>query len=160
EKKIYRTSKKDGNVIVLDVFILIKSIYEEFNDLDLQSVGPEQTIIHLKNETRKANILLAVMVWIILFIGTAMTIMNFHYDVSMHEVQQKLHFILTGENNEFPLWIQVPYSFGLGVGTILFFNHWFKHRFSEEPSPLEVEIYNYQQNLNQYLGFHENKLDD
>ncbi len=49
-----------------------------------------------------------------------MTIMNFHYDVSMQPVQQKLHFILTGVENEYPLWIQIPYSIGLGLGTVLF----------------------------------------
>src|SRR5699024_4221207 len=87
-------------------------------------------------------------------------IMNFHYDVSMQEVQQKLHFLITGEKTEFPLWIQIPYSIGLGVGMLLFFNHWFNKRFNEEPSSLEIEIYNYQQNLDQYLGHYENKVND
>src|SRR5690625_6783496 len=88
-----------------------------------------------------------------------MTIMNFHYDVSMQEVQQKLHYLFTGEQNEFPLWIQIPYSFGLGIGMLLFFNHWFKKRFNEEPSPLEVELFNYQQDLDNYVNHYENKLD-
>lgn len=160
DKAIYRTSKKDHNVIIIDVFIIIKSIREDFPEADIQAIGPEQTIIRIASPTNKPKIALAIIVWFILFIGTAMTIMNFHYDVSMQQVQQKLHFILTGETNEFPLWIQIPYSIGLGVGTILFFNHWFKRRFNEEPSPLEVEIFNYQQNLNHYLTFYENKLDD
>lgn len=89
-----------------------------------------------------------------------MTIMNFHYDVSMQEVQQKIHYLLTGKHSKYPLWIQIPYSFGLGVGMLLFFNHWFKKRFNEEPSPLEIELFNYQQDLNQYVMHYENKLDD
>ncbi len=160
ERLIYRVTKKDNNVIVIDGFLVIKDILLEFPDLDVQLVGPEQTVIHIAQKPAKSNIFLATLVWILLFIGTAMTIMNFHYDVSMQEVQQKLHFILTGENNEFPLWIQIPYSLGLGVGTLLFFNHWFNRRFNEEPSPLEVEIFNYQQNLDNYLIVHENKLNE
>lgn len=160
ERPVYRVTKKDNNVIIIDGFLVIKDILVEFSDLDIQLVGPEQTVVRMTQKPVKTNVFLAIIVWLILFIGTAMTIMNFHYDVSMQEVQQKLHYILTGENNEFPLWIQIPYSIGLGAGTLLFFNHWFNRRFNEEPSPLEVEIYNYQQNLDDYLILHENKLNE
>lgn len=159
-KPIYRISDKDLNILVIDVFLIIKELIKEFPELDIQSVGPDQTVIRIEKKKKKANLFIAVLIWLLLFIGTAMTIMNFHYDVSMQEVQQKLHYILTGEENEFPLWIQIPYSLGLGLGTLLFFNHWFNKRFNEEPSPLEIEISNYQTELNQYLVMHENELDE
>ena len=50
-----------------------------------------------------------------------------------------------------------PIRIGLGLGMILFFNHVFKKRLNEEPSPLEVEMFNYQQDLDQYVIMHENK---
>ncbi|MCM3738813.1 stage V sporulation protein AA [Oceanobacillus luteolus] len=159
-KPIYRMSKKDNNIIVIDSFLIIKELMAEYKELDVQSVGPAQTVIRIETKKKKANLFIAVVIWILLFIGTAMTIMNFHYDVSMQEVQQKLHYILTGVENEFPLWIQVPYSLGLGIGTLLFFNHWFNKRFNEEPSPLEVEIENYQADVDQYLILHENRIDE
>ncbi|MNP81772.1 hypothetical protein D3C76_1802270 [compost metagenome] len=34
---------------------------------------------------------------------------------------------------------------------IIFFNHLFKKKWNEEPTPLEVEMYLYQENLNQYV---------
>jgi stage V sporulation protein AA len=40
---------------------------------------------------------------------------------------------------------------------ILFFNHIFKKRINEEPSPLEMEMFNYQQNIDQYVIMYENK---
>lgn len=160
DRPVYRVSKEDNNVIVIDAFIIIKSLLEEFPELEIKSIGPEQTVIRIEINKKRSNLLVAIIVWLLLFIGTAMTIMNFHYDVSMQEVQQKLHYILTGEENEFPLWIQIPYSLGLGVGTLLFFNHWFNKRFNEEPSPLEVEISNYQNDLDNYLIQNENKLND
>jgi len=76
----------------------------------------------------------------------------------MEEVQQRLHYLLTGEEVEHPFWIQIPYSIGLGVGMILFFNHLFKKRINEEPSPLEVEMFKYQQDLDEYVILHENKM--
>src|SRR5699024_593075 len=157
---IYKITKNDKNIVVIDSFLIIEYINKEFLDVEIQVIVPTHTIIQIEKQKRSSSILFASVVWVILFIGSAMTIMNFHYDVSMQEVQQKLHFLITGEKTEFPLWIQIPYSIGLGVGMLLFFNHWFNKRFNEEPSPLEIEIYNYQQNLDQYLGHYENKVND
>lgn len=160
DRPIYRMSEKDQNIIVIDAFLIISELMKEYEGLDIQSVGPAQTVIRIELRKKRANVSIAILIWLLLFVGTAMTIMNFHYDVSMQEVQQKLHYILTGETNEFPLWIQIPYSLGLGIGTLLFFNHWFNKRFNEEPSPLEIEISNYQADLDYYLILHENKLDE
>lgn len=157
---IYRITKKDKNIVIIESFLIIDHINTVFENLEFQLIGPAQTIIRIKKKRKKTSVLLIACIWLLLFVGTAMTIMNFHYDVSMQEVQQKLHYLLTGKQNEFPLWIQIPYSIGLGLGTLLFFNHWFNKRFNEEPSPLEVEIYNYQQDLDNYLTHYENKLND
>lgn len=158
--KIYRVTKEDKEIVIIDSFLIIKHLNELYPNLEIQLTGPEQTIVKVDKSNKNPNVLVFIFVWLLLFIGTAMTIVNFHYDVSMQEVQQKLHFLLTGEKNEFPLWIQIPYSLGLGIGMILFFNHWFNKRFNEEPSPLEVEIYKYQQSLDDYVNYHENKLND
>jgi len=40
---------------------------------------------------------------------------------------------------------------------VIFFNHAFKKKFNEEPSPLEVEIFNYQQDIDHYILLNENK---
>lgn len=157
---IYRITPKDKSNVVIDSFLIIDHFHAQYRDLEFQLIGPAQTIIQVARNQKKAPIPVVAGVWLLLFIGMAMTIMNFHYDVSMQEVQQKLHFLLTGEENEFPLWIQVPYSIGLGMGMLLFFNHWFKKRFNEEPSPLEIEIYKYQQDLDDYVTHYENKLND
>lgn len=160
EIKIYRVTEKDKEIVIIDSFLIIDYLNRTYPNLEFQLLGPEQCIIRISQYRKSPNIFLVAFVWLLLFIGTAMTIMNFHYDVSMQAVQQKLHYLLTGEENEYPLWIQIPYSFGLGLGMILFFNHWFNKRFNEEPSPLEVEIYNYQKSLDDYINFHENELND
>ncbi|MEC5422343.1 stage V sporulation protein AA [Virgibacillus sp. C22-A2] len=157
---IYRITKKDLNVVIIDSFLIIDHLTTLYEGLEFQLLGPAQTIIRISKNKKPPSIIIVACVWLLLFIGAAMTIMNFHYDVSMQEVQQKLHFILTGDQKEFPLWIQIPYSFGLGIGMLLFFNHWFNKRFNEEPSPLEVEIYNYQQDLDNYINHYENELND
>lgn len=75
----------------------------------------------------------------------------------MQRVHRHLYEMVTGQAVDKPLLLQIPYSLGLGIGMILFFNHWFRKRINEEPSPLEVEMFNYQQSIDQYVILHENK---
>ncbi len=125
--------------------------------MDIQTIGPAQSIIEVIYVKKKVSLPLFIGVWLLLFIGAALAIMNFHEDVSMRQVHQRLYHFVTGEVDPHPLLFQIPYSFGLGLGMILFFNHVFRKRLNEEPSPLEVEMFNYQQDLDQYVIMHENK---
>ncbi len=156
--ELYEIKKEDRNIVIIDVFRVIHQLSQRYENLEFQQVGPNQTIIRIQKPKKSSSILFVALIWLLLFIGAAMAIMNFHYDVSMEEVQQRLHYLMTGEEVEHPFWIQIPYSIGLGVGMILFFNHLFKKRINEEPSPLEVEMFKYQQDLDQYVILHENKL--
>ncbi|MCA1058261.1 stage V sporulation protein AA [Rossellomorea aquimaris] len=154
---IHKVTPSDKNIIVVDVMKVIREICKEHPDLDIQTIGPTQSIIEVIYEKKKVSLPLFIGVWLLLFIGAALAIMNFHEDVSMREVHQRLYHFVTGGVDPHPLLFQVPYSFGLGLGMILFFNHVFRKRLNEEPSPLEVEMFNYQQDLDQYVIMHENK---
>lgn len=155
--QMYEITKSDHNIIIIDYVQVIERVLTEVSDLELQGVGPTQTIIEVLPKQKKVHFALFVIVWMLLFVGAALTIMNFHEDVSMRSVHQKLYTIITGQYVNKPLILQIPYSIGLGLGMVLFFNHFFKKRFNEEPSPLEVEMFNYQQDLDRYVMVNENK---
>ncbi len=154
---IHQIQPKDKSMVVIDVMHVLKEIHKFDPNLDVQTIGAAQTIIEVVYEKKKLSPLLFFLVWVLLFIGAGLAIMNFHEDVSMQQVHQRIYRIVTGEENPQPLLLQIPYSFGLGLGMILFFNHLFKKRINEEPSPLEVEIFNYQLDLDQYVAMNENK---
>jgi stage V sporulation protein AA len=154
---IYQIKNQDRNIIIVDIMKVIAVIAKFNSNIEVQILGPSQTIIEVVYKRKKISSLFFLLIWFLLFFGSMLTIMNFHEDVSMQEVHQKLYKIITGESVEKPLLFQIPYSIGLGVGMILFFNHVFKKRLNEEPSPLEVEMFNYQQDLDQYVIMHENK---
>jgi stage V sporulation protein AA len=154
--QVKKISPKD-HIHIIDVMKVIHFITGIYPDYEVQTVGPPQTIIEVIYKKKGLSIPFFILVWFLLFFGAAMTIMNFHEDVSMQTVHQRLYFIMTGKVVAKPLLFQIPYSIGIGVGMILFFNHVFKKRLNEEPSPLEVEMFNYQQSLDQYVIMHENK---
>lgn len=154
---IYTVQKKDRNIVIIDVMHVMKALMNVVPQDDIQSLGPSQTIVEVVYEEKRWGYLYVPIVWLLLFIGSGLAIMNFHEDVSMQQVQQRLYRVITGKEVEKTLWFQIPYSLGLGLGMILFFNHFFKKRINEEPSPLEVEMFQYQQSLDQYVIMHENK---
>lgn len=154
---IHQIRPEDKHLLVIDLMRVIRQIKESNPHVEIESIGPVQTIIEIIHPRRTPTLFLVGFVWLLLFLGSGLTIMNFHEDVSMLQVHQKVYKIITGETKEYPLLLQIPYSIGIGLGMILFFNRVFKKRLNEEPSPLEVEMFLYQQNLDQYVAIHENK---
>ncbi|MBU7593370.1 stage V sporulation protein AA [Metabacillus halosaccharovorans] len=154
---IHKVQLRDKNMVVIDIMHVLKEIRKFDRQIDIQALGTNQTIVEIVYKKKKLSPLLFCIVWLLLFIGAGLAIMNFHEDVSMQAVHQRIYKIVTGRENDQPLILQIPYSLGLGLGMILFFNHLFKKRINEEPSPLEVEIFNYQLDLDQYVAMNENK---
>lgn len=146
---------EDGNRYVVDMMHVIRAVRTVMPDADVHGIGAGQMLVEIESPKRPANLLLVAFVWLVLFIGSALAIMNFHTDVSMQEVHQRVYELVTGHKNEHPFILQIPYSIGVGAGMILFFNHLFRKRFNEEPSPLELEMFLYQQNLDDYVLTHE-----
>ncbi len=154
---VYQVKPEDGDLIIIDVMQVIKKLRSVYPDAPLEVQGASQIIVEVMNPRKSPNLLLVTLVWLVLFVGAGLAIMNFHTDVSMLQVHQRLYYLITGKTNLQPLLLQIPYSIGIGLGMILFFNHIFKKRINEEPSPLEVELFLYQQSLDQYYIRHENK---
>lgn len=157
---IYEQEAIKHHELIIDGLFIIKKIQQIFPHIQIRLIGETYTVASVKKKVNHKHKIFVPIIWLILFIGSAMTIMNFHHDVGMQEVQQKIHYMLTGQKNKYPLWIQIPYSVGLGIGMILFFNYWFTKRFNKEPSPLEVEMFKYDQDIAQYKHYQATKNDD
>ncbi|MET3682384.1 stage V sporulation protein AA [Alkalibacillus flavidus] len=155
---IHDVQSTDHTYKVIDIYHVIEKLKHLYPDVEVETVGASQTVLALEQRKPTLYPLYIFFVWTLLFIGAAMAVMNFHYDVSMPDVQAHLHDMMARDVDRSVLWLQIPYSIGLGLGMVLFFNHFFKKKFNEEPSPLEVEMFNYDQNLYQYVTFNENEL--
>ncbi|MRN53450.1 stage V sporulation protein AA [Paenibacillus monticola] len=150
---LLQPEQSDGNLILIDLLMVIPRIQELLPKADIEPIGEGKTIVQIEGpvEARKPSMALFVLVWLLLFFGSALTIMNFHADVSMQEVQIRIVEMLTGHRDEHPYAFQVAYSLGIGFGMVIFFNHLFKKKWNEEPTPLEVEMYLYQKNIDHYV---------
>jgi len=138
--------------VLVDMLAIVNAVRQRYPDMEIECYGEPHALIELAGTARvRQRRALLPIVLILLFIGSGLTIMNFHADVSMLEVHRKLYKLITGVDNPHPLILQVPYSLGLGAGMMIFFNRVFKKKLNEEPDPLEVEMYLYQENVRHYL---------
>lgn len=151
EMQLYRHHAGDGNRVVIDMLQIVKAIRQARPGLTVEAYGDPQVLIMVSKKPVKPRIVVLLFAWLLLFFGAGLAIMNFHVDVSMKEVHIRLVELITGERTEHPLWFQIPYSVGIGLGMTVFFNHLFRKRFNQEPNPLEVELFTYQENVNTYV---------
>jgi stage V sporulation protein AA len=148
---LHKPVRGDGNLILIDMLNVVAKIRERLPEASIEHFGEPHTLVEIIAERKQAGWLLFAVVWLLLFFGSGLAIMNFHEDVSMPAVQQRIVYLITGRAIEHPYILQIPYSIGLGLGMVVFFNHLFKKKINEEPSPLDVEIFKYEESVAQYV---------
>ncbi|MCG7383649.1 stage V sporulation protein AA [Paenibacillus sp. ACRRY] len=155
ELELLRPGPEDGNLILIDILQIIPQIRRMLPEVTVELIGSGHTLVEVVAGTGKPSKSLFILVWLLLFFGSALTIMNFHADVNMQEVQIRIVEMITGRRDEHPYLFQVAYSIGIGLGMAVFFNHLFKKKWNEEPTPLEVEMFLYQQNVDKFVVIEE-----
>jgi stage V sporulation protein AA len=84
----------------------------------------------------------------IAFLGAAYSIMSYNTDVGATQLLNQLHQLYTGSAPTGPTIGMLAYSIGLCIGIIIFFNHGIMNKLSDDPTPLQVQMRLYEQNVN------------
>ncbi|AOY76763.1 stage V sporulation protein AA [Clostridium formicaceticum] len=152
----YKMNHAQGQkTYVISMLSIISLIKNQFPNITVHVLGEPDILmifqdVEVKNRD-KTKLIRVVCICFLLFVGSATAIINFHSDVDMPQTQKTIYRIITGKETDQLLLLQIPYSLGIGTGMSIFFNHVFKKRINNEPSPLEVEVHLYQENMDQYI---------
>ena len=92
-----------------------------------------------------------IFVALISFFGTAFTIMAFHNDIGINDVFTKVYEMVMGQQGDGYGILELAYSLGLAIGIIVFFNHIGGRRITKDPTPIEVEMRIYEEDVNKAL---------
>lgn len=143
-EKVFKIPLKIRKNYVVSITDIIKIIKKKFPDYSVINLGEKDTIIDyspvIVKENQFLKILRIIFVCIVLFMGAATAIMSFHSDAQIPDVFKNYYKIFFGYELDNPKIIAVPYSIGLAVGIIVFFNHLGNIKITRDPTPIEVEM--------------------
>ena len=92
----------------------------------------------------------------IVFFGAGFAIMTFNEDVSVTELFEKIN-MLVGETEIGLKTIQLTYGLGMAIGITTFYNHFGKKRKKNEPTPIELKMKQYENDIKEYMTSEEEK---
>ncbi len=157
--KIHRFRHDGQPRVVISILKIIEQLTKLCPGIMVESVGETDIIIekaslqHDKPSQKYgawAYIKIA-FVALICFFGSAFTIMAFHNDVGLGDVLSRIYELVMGVESDGYTAIEISYSVGLAAGIIIFYNHIGGKRLTSDPTPLEVEMRNYERDVNQAL---------
>jgi stage V sporulation protein AA len=135
-----------GRYRVLPLTSVVRAVSEAAPEAEIHILGANDVVLRGRTAAPRLGGLLAAAAWLLLLVGGAMTMLNFHADVGMSAAHRELYRLLTGHTADHPLLLEIPYAVGVGLGVLLFF----RPR-GGEPGPLELETARYERSLHAYL---------
>ena len=152
--KLHRFKKDEPKRQVIGLLKIIEEIEKICPNADVQSVGEAAVMVEYVNVNRHKGPLQAVklvFVAMVSFFGTSFTIMAFHNDIGINDVFTKIYEMVMGRQGDGYGILELAYSLGLAIGIIVFFNHIGGRRITKDPTPIEVEMRIYEEDVNKAL---------
>lgn len=146
--ELYRFNHEHAEVF--SIMKVIALIQETYPNVWIINCGEEDFVVEYVKSTVNSPIkekLKLILISIIVFFGSAFTIMTFHNDIGIEEVFERFYVQLMGMDKPMVTELEVSYSIGLAVGMIVFFNHFSKKKITHDPTPIEVEMKKYNKDL-------------
>ncbi len=135
---------------VEDVLDVIQKLQKMEPQLEINNLGEADFII----DYQKAKPFQAAWQWlktagvcVVCFCGAAFAIMTFNNDASVSSIFKELYKMVMGQEASGFTVLELAYSIGLALGIILFFNHFAVWKVNSDPTPLEVEMRLYEDNI-------------
>ena len=149
--KIYEGQNNEAYDYISGTNIIAKAMSSVPN-IDVTILGSSDVLLEIKGREKQKKLLNALkitIVSIIVFFGSALTIIYFFEDVNMQDVIENIHYTLTGSKETNPKIMTIPFSIGIGTGIFVFFNRIFSFskRRRQEPGTLELELFLYDKNM-------------
>lgn len=135
---------------VVSVLEIIACIHAAYPEVEVQNLGEADIIVTYENQKTPPylwHILKVAVVAAIIFLGSAFSIMAFNNDVGVTKLFGQIYELVMGKQSDGFTVLEVTYSIGLTFGILVFFNHFGKKRFTVDPTPMEVQMRLYENDI-------------
>ncbi len=162
----YDITKKLGKIVVLTVkgdkneknvissLKLIGLMQKECPGIDIDLIGEPDLIVEYHKptpENKVAECIKLVLLALIVFFGSAFTIMTFNTDVSVGEVFDLIYELVMNKPKNEGSVLEIAYSIGIPIGILGFYNHFKVTKAKEDPTPIHIEMRNYEEEMNKAI---------
>ena len=152
--KILKIQADKSNRYVFSVLKVVELIHEIYPDLEIQNMGESDFIVDYESSEYardRWSFLKVALVSVTVFIGSAFSIMTFNNDVGVTQVFSQVYQLVMGRASDGFTMLEAMYSVGIAVGILVFYNHVGGKRITKDPTPMEVEMRQYEDDVNMTL---------
>lgn len=148
---------------VISAIDILAKIQKEDPQITVNLLGEADVVVDCRKKPQKKGVLEVLKtaaVCLITFVGAAFSIMTFNNDVDVGSIFKTLYLLFTGMESDGKTVLEWTYSLGIFLGIVIFFNHFSKLRVSDDPTPLEVQMRIYEQDVNTTIIENDGRKED
>lgn len=152
--KILKIQAEKSDRYIFSVMKVIELIHEIYPNLEIQNMGEPDFIVEYESPEYardRWSLIKVVLLCITIFIGSAFSIMAFNNDVGVGLIFDQVYELVTGRPSDGFTVIEITYSVGMAVGILVFYNHFGGKRITKDPTPIEVQMRLYEDDVNTTL---------
>ncbi len=123
-------------------------------NLSIQVIGETDVLLEYVDVNKHKGwqqVLKCAMVCLVIFFGTGFSIMAYHNDIGIKDIFDEIYKIVMNKEAQGVNIMEIMYSVGLALGIIVFFNHVGGRRITKDPTPIEVAMRNYEEDVDKAL---------
>ena len=138
----------------MSVLEIMELIQKEVQGLEIDNIVEFDFVVTLEKKKQPGGAVSwtkTIFVAVLAFFGAAFTIMTFNNDVDIPKLFAQIYQQFTGSESDGFTLLELCYSVGIGLGILLFFNHFAGKKFTADPTPLEVEMRTYENEIDTTL---------
>ena len=151
---LYTVAGDKNQKMVFSAMKIIQMIQKEYPFVAVENIGEPDFVLEYKmtlTPKKGMEYVKLIILSLIVFIGAAFTIMTFNTDVSVAEVFDNLHYLVTGEKKSGGSVLEIAYSSGILIGILGFYNHLKGAKLHNDPTPIHIEMRNYEEEMNKAI---------
>lgn len=142
--------QSNNTTVSMSILKIIQLIHGVCPGIIVVNEGETDFVIEYQKGQKEHGILhkiKIVVLCVIVFFGSAFSIMAFNNDVSIPELFDQFYYQVMGVEANGINALEVSYCIGLTLGIMVFFNHVGSKKITADPTPLQVEMRKYENDL-------------
>jgi stage V sporulation protein AA len=153
---VLKTEDKEG-FVAKSPFELISICMDYYPNAQVELVKYDDILISVESIKKRSSFggkIINSAIYMLLFFGSALSVMYFHIDVGMLETQKEFAAIFGSQTDLSVKILGIAYSIGIAVGMFFFFKN---KKVDEQriPSPIDIKMSSYKDNV---VSFLKNKI--